>query len=178
MAILDSARPVTFILTANRGAAKPFYAGALGLAIIAEDDFAVTFALTGGATMRLTDLPGHTAQGNDASVQVGKDGFVFATSGNGGNTGIHDDLYARCISIDTGERALIICGVDSIGLFLDDVQSKFRLLRRPGGLRERNEHPATSARDRCCGIRGKLQGSATCRTESGQSGHMHLTKRG
>ncbi|SHH19443.1 hypothetical protein [Bradyrhizobium erythrophlei] len=37
--------------------------------------------------------PGPTAyQGNDASVQVGKDGFVFATGGNGGSTGNHDDL--------------------------------------------------------------------------------------
>jgi predicted enzyme related to lactoylglutathione lyase len=62
MALLDTSLPVTFILTANRSAAKPFYAGALGLAITAEDDFAVTFALAGGATMRLTDLPGHAAQ--------------------------------------------------------------------------------------------------------------------
>ena len=62
MSLLAAAQPVTFILTADRSAAKPFYAGALGLAIIAEDDFAVTFALAGGATMRLTDLPDHRAQ--------------------------------------------------------------------------------------------------------------------
>lgn len=37
-------------------------------------------------------------------------------------TGVHDDLYARCFSIDAGgPRALIICAVDSIGIFLDDV---------------------------------------------------------
>ncbi|HEY3741038.1 MAG TPA: neutral/alkaline non-lysosomal ceramidase N-terminal domain-containing protein [Bryobacteraceae bacterium] len=37
-------------------------------------------------------------------------------------TGIHDDLYARCFSIDAGgPKALIICAVDSIGIFLDDV---------------------------------------------------------
>jgi len=62
MSQLASAAPVSFILTANRGAAKPFYAGALGLPIVAEDDFAVTFALGGGAVVRLTDLPGHQAQ--------------------------------------------------------------------------------------------------------------------
>lgn len=62
MSSLVSAQPVSFILTANRAAAKPFYAGALGLAIVAEDDFAVSFALAGGAVMRLTDLPGHRAQ--------------------------------------------------------------------------------------------------------------------
>jgi catechol 2,3-dioxygenase-like lactoylglutathione lyase family enzyme len=64
MSLLAAAQPVTFILTANRSAAKPFYAGALGLTIVAEDDFAVTFALAGGANMRLTDLPGHQAQGH------------------------------------------------------------------------------------------------------------------
>ena len=61
MSHLASASPVSFILTANRSAAKPFYAGALGLTLVAEDDFAVTFALAGGARLRLTDLPGHVA---------------------------------------------------------------------------------------------------------------------
>jgi predicted enzyme related to lactoylglutathione lyase len=56
---LLSARPVAFILTADRVRAKPFYAGALGLPILAEDDFAVTFDLGEGATIRLTDLPDH-----------------------------------------------------------------------------------------------------------------------
>ena len=59
MSALAAAAPVSFILTADRTRAKPFYAGALGLPILAEDDFAVTFALAGGATIRLTDLPGH-----------------------------------------------------------------------------------------------------------------------
>jgi catechol 2,3-dioxygenase-like lactoylglutathione lyase family enzyme len=58
---LTQASPVTFVLTADRDRAKPFYAGALGLPILHEDDFAVTFGLAGGATMRLTLLPGHTA---------------------------------------------------------------------------------------------------------------------
>jgi catechol 2,3-dioxygenase-like lactoylglutathione lyase family enzyme len=58
---LLAARPVAFILTADRTRAKPFYAGALGLPILAEDDFAVTFDLGNGATIRLTDLPDHEA---------------------------------------------------------------------------------------------------------------------
>jgi len=57
---LLSADPVAFILTADRTKAKPFYAGALGLPILSEDDFAVTLDLGGGMTIRLTDLPGHT----------------------------------------------------------------------------------------------------------------------
>ena len=64
VSMLSEAQPISFILTAARAAARPFYAGALGLPIIAEDDFAVTFALAGGAQLRLTDLPGHLAQGH------------------------------------------------------------------------------------------------------------------
>jgi catechol 2,3-dioxygenase-like lactoylglutathione lyase family enzyme len=64
MSLLVAAVPVSFVLTANRAASKPFYAGALGLPIVAEDGFAVTFALAGGATLRLTDLPDHRAQGH------------------------------------------------------------------------------------------------------------------
>lgn len=61
MSLPAKASPVSFILTADRIRAKPFYAGVLGLKIIAEDDFAITFDLGGGAAARLTDLPGHTA---------------------------------------------------------------------------------------------------------------------
>lgn len=58
---LNEAPPVSFILTADRRRTKPFYAGALGLPILSEDDLAVTFALSGGAIMRLTDSPGYEA---------------------------------------------------------------------------------------------------------------------
>jgi catechol 2,3-dioxygenase-like lactoylglutathione lyase family enzyme len=58
---LLSADPVAFILTADRTKAKPFYAGALGLPILSEDDFAVTLDLGAGMTIRLTDLPDHKA---------------------------------------------------------------------------------------------------------------------
>src|SRR3954471_14928217 len=37
-------------------------------------------------------------------------------------TGVHDDLYARCIAFSSGARPLVFCGVDLIGLFWDDVQ--------------------------------------------------------
>ncbi|MDX2149933.1 MAG: hypothetical protein SFV54_04305 [Bryobacteraceae bacterium] len=37
-------------------------------------------------------------------------------------TGVHDDLYARCLALQAGARAVVLCGVDSIGLFLDDVR--------------------------------------------------------
>jgi hypothetical protein len=36
--------------------------------------------------------------------------------------GVHDDLYARCLAISTGKKPLVVCEVDLIGLFLDDVE--------------------------------------------------------
>ena len=36
-------------------------------------------------------------------------------------TAIHDDLYARCLALQPAAKPLVICGVDSIGLFWDDV---------------------------------------------------------
>lgn len=37
-------------------------------------------------------------------------------------TGIHDDLWARCLALIAGQdKPLIVCGVDSIGLFFADV---------------------------------------------------------
>ncbi|MFN0165792.1 MAG: hypothetical protein ACKV22_05110 [Bryobacteraceae bacterium] len=37
-------------------------------------------------------------------------------------TGVHDPLYARCLALAAGGRPLVLCGVDSIGLFFDDTR--------------------------------------------------------
>lgn len=36
-------------------------------------------------------------------------------------TGIHDDLYARCLALSAGGQTLVLCSVDVIGLFYEDV---------------------------------------------------------
>jgi len=36
-------------------------------------------------------------------------------------TGVHDDLYARCLALGIAKQKLVICSVDLIGLFYDDV---------------------------------------------------------
>ena len=36
--------------------------------------------------------------------------------------GVHDNLYARCLALEAGGETVVLCGVDSIGLFLDDVE--------------------------------------------------------
>jgi hypothetical protein len=36
-------------------------------------------------------------------------------------TGIHDDLYARCLALEIARQKLVLCSVDLIGLFYEDV---------------------------------------------------------
>jgi hypothetical protein len=35
---------------------------------------------------------------------------------------VHDDLYARCLAFSAGQKPLVVCEVDLIGLFFDDVE--------------------------------------------------------
>ncbi|MCX6624463.1 MAG: hypothetical protein NTY38_26055 [Acidobacteria bacterium] len=35
-------------------------------------------------------------------------------------TGVHDDLFVRCLALRAGGSPTVLCGVDSIGLFADD----------------------------------------------------------
>ena len=50
-------------------------------------------------------------------------------------TGVHDDLYARCLALEVEKQTLVACSVDLIGLFYDDILTIRRTLRRliPGG---------------------------------------------
>ena len=36
-------------------------------------------------------------------------------------TGVHDDLYARCLALSVSSQVLVLCSADLIGLFYDDV---------------------------------------------------------
>ncbi|HYY68470.1 MAG TPA: hypothetical protein VE734_01955 [Terriglobales bacterium] len=36
-------------------------------------------------------------------------------------TGVHDELYARCLALNVRTRTLVLCSADLIGLFYDDV---------------------------------------------------------
>jgi catechol 2,3-dioxygenase-like lactoylglutathione lyase family enzyme len=57
---LADARPVAMIATGDRKSAEPFYAEALGLRRKGDDGFAALFDLA-GVTLRLTEVPGHSA---------------------------------------------------------------------------------------------------------------------
>lgn len=36
-------------------------------------------------------------------------------------TGVHDNLYARCLAMEAGDKTLVVCAADLIGLFHQDV---------------------------------------------------------
>lgn len=61
MPLPADAEPCHFVLTVDRARALPFYRDVLGLPVLGEDPFAVTFDLGGRATLRLTTVPGHGA---------------------------------------------------------------------------------------------------------------------
>lgn len=57
--VLENASPVVIICTRDRAKAVPFYRDDLGLKLVAEDQFAVVFALP-GAVIRLSDVANWT----------------------------------------------------------------------------------------------------------------------
>ena len=48
-------------------------------------------------------------------------------------TSIHDDLWARCLALGTEKMPLVMCGVDSIGLFREDVLKIRELVKQRYG---------------------------------------------
>lgn len=59
MALPSDAPPCSFVYTADRALSRPFYADVLGLAVLDENPFAITFGLGGGATLQLVSLEKH-----------------------------------------------------------------------------------------------------------------------
>lgn len=56
--------------------------------------------------------------------------YMAGFSNNRAATGVHDDLYARCVSFAGGGRQAVVCEADLIGLFLDDTDRVRALVRR------------------------------------------------
>lgn len=56
------------------------------------------------------------------AMQAGHPVYMAGFGHNRIATAVHDDLYARCLAFSTGARPLVMCEVDLIGFFLDDVQ--------------------------------------------------------
>ena len=48
--------------------------------------------------------------------------YIAGYDNNRVATGIHDDLFARCAAFDAGSGPTVVCAVDVIGIYWDDVQ--------------------------------------------------------
>ena len=59
---------------------------------------------------------------SDITPDLAKAKAYLAGFANGrAATGVHDRLHARCLALSAGAKPVVLCGVDSIGLFHDDV---------------------------------------------------------
>lgn len=47
--------------------------------------------------------------------------------------GVHDDLYARCLALEAGEKAVALCSADVIGVFWDDALAIRKKARAAAG---------------------------------------------
>ncbi len=88
---------------------------------------------------------GHGAQASQAAFSAGaakvsitpRDFKKIWIAGYGQNraaTGAHDDLWARCFHVQSGEEALTVITLDVVGFFYDDVAAVRKLLA-PDGFR-------------------------------------------
>lgn len=89
----------------------PLCRAALGLLLVLGPAVAAQAELrAGAATMTITP-----------DVKTGKV-YMAGFGHNRVATGVHDDLYARCLALSAGGQTVAMCAVDLIGLFLDDVE--------------------------------------------------------
>jgi hypothetical protein len=76
-------------------------------------------------------------------VKLGARIFLAGFGNNRVATGVHDDLYARCLALSAGGKPVVLCGVDSIGLFLGDVQKiRERVTAAPVVVASTHDHEA------------------------------------
>jgi catechol 2,3-dioxygenase-like lactoylglutathione lyase family enzyme len=90
MSSLAGARPVTFIMTTDVAVSRGFYEGTLGLPLGPQDDHATVYDL-GGATLRVTHIPGFAAAPH--SVLGWHVADIVATVTELGAKGVHFTIY-------------------------------------------------------------------------------------
>jgi len=61
--------------------------------------------------------------------QLGHTVYLAGFGHNRLATGIHDDLYARCLALEITPQTLVMCSADLIGLFHDDVLTIRRIFQ-------------------------------------------------
>ena len=94
----------------------------IGIASVAFCFFLLAVRPCGGIDLRAG------AASSTITPDVGRETVYMAGFGhNRVAAGVHDDLYARCLALSTPGQVVVLCSVDLIGLFYDDV-AKIRAL--------------------------------------------------
>lgn len=84
----------------------------VGLSLIAFTLMASGGELTAGAAKRRIT----------PDLKAGSPVYLAGFENNRIATGVHDDLWVRCVALSAGAKPVVVCGVDLIGLFWDDVR--------------------------------------------------------
>ena len=74
----------------------------------------------------LSGLQGYALRAGAAKTSITPDVhaakvYMAGFGSNRAATGVHDNLYARCLAIGAGGKTLVVCAADLIGLFHQDV---------------------------------------------------------
>lgn len=78
--------------------------------------------LTGLAALAADFRAGAALERITPSLEAGKPVYLAGFAHGRRATGVMDPLYSRCLALSAGAAPVVICAVDSIGLFFDDVQ--------------------------------------------------------
>ena len=98
------------------------------------------FTLTALAQVRQPQIQSGAAK-TEITPDLKKHGPVYM-DGFGNNrvaTAVHDNLYARCMALSAGGQAVVLCGVDSIGLFVDYVDNIREELKKQLALKTKSK---------------------------------------
>jgi len=81
----------------------------------------LVFSSLGTAWLRAAALQAGVAKATiTPDVKAGKV-YMAGFDNNRVATGVHDDLYVRCLALGAARQTLVLCEADLIGLFYDDV---------------------------------------------------------
>ena len=81
----------------------------------------LAFASLGASDSRAADLRAGAAKATITPDVKAAKVYMAGFDNNRVATGVHDDLYVRCLALGASRQTLALCEVDVIGLFYDDV---------------------------------------------------------
>jgi hypothetical protein len=82
---------------------------------------ALAFSFLGTGGLRAAALEAGAAKATITPDVKAAKVYMAGFDNNRVATGVHDDLYVRCLALGAGRETLVLCEADLIGLFYDDV---------------------------------------------------------